>query len=1047
MSSSFVLPERNIIPNRGTSPSLPGNSGAANSSQSGGFKKFFSSTRNVVLLLVGIIVLGTVLGVGAGSGWFSGDSARKSDVPDTPPPDSTKGREEYETPHRALGDDRRDREEEGRWPLHREPGIIYGRKREEGPEVFGPQWGVSGRKEPAILYSGLITMINNSLQNPNPDFDLLVEKLNENNVTKSSQLEQVISEYFKKYSLEGYSPEDMSPKIEKLKRFFNTDRTLEKQILKGIRFSTVDLPAESLRNQNVLDSDVQIAVENLSSDYVLTGYQRKQLAEFDFSFRGQNSKSLYFDRMFDLYLTDYSVLSSENLFEDLSQFLEPSEIKEEATRYRAQHPYSTQMEETLISLEKMCRTSKMKVYSKEIKEREEKHMAEASTIIRKVLDGPDKIVYDDVKNELSNKVPQEFISSAASKFQTDFGKRKNYFLSYLKYYFGHKSLSKHILEAIEIYTKGLTPNAVPNDLWDELQSHFEKYEIRDAIDELETSQSNPWFKFLEIKCGRNLLLSFPDVNQAILDYLEKIPRLIDPLALKLVKMGKNQAVLNTAIEEFEKYESPNTETRGFLRDLLNRFRNLVDIKSSCNNMFNSSFKTLKQPVRSEAIASWLRASYISRDFDYHTVEIVIRQLMKESKDFQFRLFLVDVLRLLGKLSDEQFLSEALSAFKDDDSPQELYTYLKSNLKNVQDLKDWAKKLLKSNDEHKDILEALLGEISNESYKFDFIQEFRDKKKTINPNLFVIWFKNFKKNFSTDIYELINYANADKGTTDDKEEVRNLVLLIFYLLSLGQESRIGEFFYCWQIDLIADYLEDAMTFFSNTKNRPSYLKKFGELSDEDCKKIDGSLNQLKEKFFPPTTEPSKIVTPSTEPSKDVPPSTEPLLKVTPPEPSPADTKPAETTVSKNPEVSFPYDCSICLEFLGGPHTSITKCGHIFCKSCIEPVKSKPCPNCRAENPNPLPLKNVRVEKKDVEGKEEIKIYVSCSSESCPTKPENLKKFFTLICDSTKHTNRNVYCEPCADNLLKKECTECEQVPSKIKIFEVEEKKNNEIYAKK
>ena len=1021
MSSSFVPPERNVIPNQGgTPPYLPGNSGAADSFQPGGFKRFFSNTRNVVLLLVGIIVLGTVLGVGAGSGWFSGDSARRSDVPDTPPPDSTKGREEYETPHRALGDDRRDREEEGRWPLHREPGIIYGKKRDEGPEVFGPHWGVSGRKESEISYSSLITMLHNIFQNPNPDFDLLVEKLNENNVTKSSQLEQVISEYFKKYSLEGYSPQGMSPKIEKLRRFFNTDRTLEKQILKGIRFSTADLLVESLRNQNVLDSDVQSAVENLSSDYDLSGYQKKQLAEFDFSFRGQSSKSLYFDRMFDLYTTNYSDQPSENLFKNLSRFLDPSVIKEEITSYKAHYTLNPLMNERLISLEKMCRTAKMEVDLKKGKESEadleRENTTEVLRIITEVLNGHDIISYAFFIPELS-KFPHEIIVSASDIVHST-RNSVQYFLSYLKYYFGHKSRAKHILEAIEIYTKGLTPNAVPNDLWEELRSHFDQYEMLNAIDELKTKtsqsiRSNPWFKFLEIKCGRLPPVSFPDIHQAILDHLKIIPLKIDPLALELVGTGKSQAELNTAISEFQNYEYPDKKTRDFLSDLLPHCMQLMNVKSIFYGNFDGKFRKLQLPERSEAIASWVRESCISRDPIWGTVigqlmkdpiwGTVIGQLMRDyPKDFHFRLFLVDVVRVLSNLSEEQFLSEALSAFRDGDSTQELYTYLKSNLKNMQLLKDSAKSL-QSDDKYKKILEALLGEISNESYQFDSIFAFIREKSTIDQKDFVVWFKNFQSNFSADIKKLINFA--DKGmTSDDKEEVKNLVLLIFSLLSLGEEVKIGEYWGYFTINYIDDYiLPNAKSFISfilhDHENNYRFLKGFGVVTNKDCKEIADSLKLLKKKLF---------------------------LK-------------AETP--KNPELSFPYVCSICLGISPDPLPDpfpdplvITNCGHLFCEECTKSTKINNCPICRAVNPNPLPLRNVRVEKKDVEGKEEIKIFMSCSSKSC-TKLENLKEkgVFTLICDSTNHTNRSVYCESCANNLLNKKCPKCLQFPSKMAIF--------------
>ena len=981
MRSSFVPPERNVIPNQGTSPSFPGNTGAADSSQPGRVKKFFSRKRNIVLLVVAVIILSSVLGRGAKSGWFSGDSGdegKRSDVPETPPPHS----------------------------------------------------------EPEIPFFLLNIQLHTFFQSPNTSgFDFLVKFLREENVTNSTQLEQVFSHHFKEYPRERYSPEVIGPKIEKLRWVFNTDRTLKNRIHQAVILGEIDSLLKNLNDENVLDSDVQSAVENLNSDYELSSYQRKQLAEFDFSFRGQSSKSLYFDRMFDLYTTNYSDQSTENLFKDLSRFLDPSVIKEETTRYRERHPYSPLLEGRLISLEKMCESAvKGGVYLKKSKERDEKYVAEASRIITKVLDSPDRIVYDDVLRELSNKISPLFISLAASKFQKDFGKRKNYFLSYLKYYFGHKSLSKHILEAIEIYTKGLTPNAVPNDLWDELQSHFGNDEILKAIDELKTSQSNPQFEFLVIKCGRLSSLSFPDIHQAILDHLKKTPHRIGHLVLELAEMGANLEDLFTAIKEFEYYESPNAENQSFILELRSQFRDLIEKKNRCHKIF-CVFRDRNPSERSKFSAIFVKelsGKQFSRYFDYPTTRSAIKIWIQEaSEDFQYRLFLVDVLREFGKLSDKEFLSDALSVFKDSDSPQELYNYLKSNLKNIQDLQELAESL-ESYDEYKDILKALL-EISNESYKFDSIREFLGKENAYDQNLkdlFEDWFKNFRGNFSADIKKLIIFANSDEWKTPyQKNEVKNLVLLIFSLLYLGREDKIGEYLYNFTFNYIDEYiLPNALTFFSlifhDHEHDYRYLKEFGVVTDKDCFEISTSLNLLKIKFFP-----------------EAPPSIKPLPNVIPHEPSPTDTKPAESTVSKNPEVSFPYDCSICLEFLGGPHTSITKCGHIFCKSCIDPIKSKPCPNCRTDNPDPLPLKNVRVEKKDVEGKEEIKIYVSCSSESCKnTKPENLKKFFTLICDRPKHTNRNVYCESCADNLLKKECPDCKKVPSKIKIFEVEEKKN-------
>ena len=969
MSSSFVS-QRNVIPNQGTSPSLPGNSGAADSSQPGGFKKFFSSTRNVVLLFVGIIVLGTVLGVGAGSGWFSGESAKRSDVPDTPSPDSTKEHEEYERRHRPIEDERNRREgEETERHYHRgfQTNYGYGKAREEG----------SG--EPA--YSSLVTYLHSSFQNNNLDFDYLVKRLNVNNLTKSSQLEQVISEYFKKYSQEGYSPEGMSPKIEKLKRFFNTDRTLEKRILEGIRLGTVDSLVESLRNQNIPDSDVQSAVENLSSDYVLFDYQKKRLAEFDFSFRGQSSKSLYFDRMFDLYITNHSVQSNENLFKDLSRFLSPSEIKEETTRFGGHYTLNPLMYERLIRLEKMCESAINKeVNLKNGKEPE----VEVLRIITEVLNGPDEIAYDVVISKLS-KFPREIIVSSSDIVRSTRNSR-NYFLSYLKYHFGHLSLSKHILEAIAIYTKGLTPSAtsdaVAKDLWKALRSHFGKGEILDAIDELKTSQTNPWFKFLENKCRRLPQLSFPDIHQAILNHLGKPPHNIDQLALEIAGMGKNRAQLNTAIKEFQDYEFPDKKALDFLFDLPSHLQVLINVKSIYFGNFNGKFRKLQLSERSEAIADWVRVSAIPHDPIWG---IVIDQLIEEySGDFHFRLFLVDVAKVLRNLSDEKFLSKALSAFRDGDSSRELYIYLSSNIKNVQRLKELAEKLLESNDKYKDIYKALLGEIPNESYKFDSIQEFMGKEDSYDQNLkdlFEDWFKNFQRNFSADIKKLIIFANSDEWKTPyQKNEVKNLLLLIFSLLFLEREGIIGDYWGYFTISFIdEDILPNAMNFFSTISHDRDhdyeYLKGFGVVTNEDCKEIADSLKKLKKKLFP------------------------------------------KATVPKNSELLFPYEC-FCADFQGKP--SITMCGHLFCGPCITAwlTNQETCPSCRAKNPDPLPLKNVIVD-------EESKLHLSCSSNSCTTKPENLKTFYTLICGCKK---RSVYCETCANNL--KKCPECGQVPSKI-----------------
>ena len=47
----------------------------------------------------------------------------------------------------------------------------------------------------------------------------------------------------------------------------------------------------------------------------------------------------------------------------------------------------------------------------------------------------------------------------------------------------------------------------------------------------------------------------------------------------------------------------------------------------------------------------------------------------------------------------------------------------------------------------------------------------------------------------------------------------------------------------------------------------------------------------------------------------------------------------------PPVLELYKCSICFELF--VHTTLTPCGHAFCKPCITPCLRRPCPLCRQE----------------------------------------------------------------------------------------------------
>ena len=180
------------------------------------------------------------------------------------------------------------------------------------------------------------------------------------------------------------------------------------------------------------------------------------------------------------------------------------------------------------------------------------------------------------------------------------------------------------------------------------------------------------------------------------------------------------------------------------------------------------------------------------------------------------------------LIPQLFLLRFLSVFKKDvDSADELFNFLKNRF--VVDpiqFRQLVETLLSQSSfkpsihEHTEILKFLLNKIKTEikpakkssappplplppppstnyqfdlsaPYQFDSIERIRVSKddKTSTESVFVKWFKDFRANISTDIENLIAYANDDEiRNEEDKEEVKNLVLLIFALLLLGQESR-------------------------------------------------------------------------------------------------------------------------------------------------------------------------------------------------------------------------------------------------------------------
>jgi hypothetical protein len=62
------------------------------------------------------------------------------------------------------------------------------------------------------------------------------------------------------------------------------------------------------------------------------------------------------------------------------------------------------------------------------------------------------------------------------------------------------------------------------------------------------------------------------------------------------------------------------------------------------------------------------------------------------------------------------------------------------------------------------------------------------------------------------------------------------------------------------------------------------------------------------------------------------------------------RPQKVAKAEPPPADVPSECSVCLEpyaSSGERRCVVTKCGHLFCYTCIETVRSsgKPCPKCR------------------------------------------------------------------------------------------------------
>ncbi len=83
----------------------------------------------------------------------------------------------------------------------------------------------------------------------------------------------------------------------------------------------------------------------------------------------------------------------------------------------------------------------------------------------------------------------------------------------------------------------------------------------------------------------------------------------------------------------------------------------------------------------------------------------------------------------------------------------------------------------------------------------------------------------------------------------------------------------------------------------------------------------------------------------------------------------------------------YDCSICSEVFNNPYS--TKCGHTFCKSCIDAwiTRSADCPTCRAPVtktfPNIFARQAIEARAKEVE--QAAKPVVAAVEVTPPAKP--------------------------------------------------------------